>query len=110
MVEKGAVESLRDLLALILEQSGPCEFEGLTMLPCMDAQPNLFLDIMATPKRPLLKWAGGKTQILRILRKAMPTEFSRYAEIFFGGGALFWSLGLPGSFVTDSNPELINFY
>lgn len=76
----------------------------------MNAQPDLFEDVMTTPKRPLLKWAGGKTQLLRILQRALPTEFSRYAEIFFGGGALFWSLGLPRSFVADSNPELINFY
>ena len=76
----------------------------------MEAQPELFPDVKATPKRPLLKWAGGKTQLLRVLRRAMPTEFSRYAEVFLGGGALFWSLGLPGSFVADSNPELINFY
>jgi len=76
----------------------------------MDAQPELFQDVMARPMRPLLKWAGGKTQLLGALRRAMPTEFSRYAEIFCGGGALFWSLGLPGSFLADSNPELINFY
>jgi DNA adenine methylase len=40
----------------------------------------------------------------------MPSGFSRYAELFFGGGALYWSLGLPDSLIADSNPELINFY
>ncbi len=66
--------------------------------------------ITSLVKRPLLKWAGGKTQLLDVLREAMPTDFSRFAEVFFGGGALFWSLGLPGSLIADSNPELINFY
>ncbi len=75
-----------------------------------EAQAGLFIDIVKGPTRPLVKWAGGKAQLLGILRKAMPKEFSRYAELFFGGGALFWSLGLPGALISDSNPELINFY
>jgi DNA adenine methylase len=73
----------------------------------MEAQPELFPRLIDVPKRPLLKWAGGKTQLLDTLRRAMPSRFSRYAELFFGGGALFWSLGLPDSLITDSNPELI---
>ena len=80
------------------------------MMPSMDAGAGLFQGVVRVPKRPLLKWAGGKTQLLGILRKAIPREFSRYAEVFFGGGALYWSLGLPGSVVADSNPELIHFY
>ena len=75
-----------------------------------DGQTALFADAVIGPKRPLLKWAGGKSQLMAVLHRAMPREFSRYAELFFGGGALFWSLGLPGSLVADSNPELMNFY
>jgi len=40
----------------------------------------------------------------------MPKRFNRYAEIFFGGGALFWSVSPQGSLIADSNPELIGFY
>jgi DNA adenine methylase len=79
-------------------------------MPIIQPRPGLFPETLAGPERPLLKWAGGKRQILPILRKAMPKEFSRYAELFFGGGALYWSLALPGSLIADSNPELINFY
>ncbi len=60
--------------------------------------------------RPLLKWAGGKSQLIPHLEKAMPRAFNRYAELFVGGGAFFWHLALPGSVVADSNFELINFY
>lgn len=60
--------------------------------------------------RPLLKWAGGKTQLLPILRGVLPASFSRYVEPFLGGGALFWHLALPGSLVSDSNEELLHFY
>jgi DNA adenine methylase len=65
---------------------------------------------MSGPQRPLLKWAGGKRQLLSILRRAIPKKYNRYAEVFFGGGALFWSLAPQGSLIADSNPELINFY
>jgi DNA adenine methylase len=60
--------------------------------------------------RPLLKWAGGKAQLLPILRRLVPTAFARYVEPFLGGGAVFWHLALPGSLVSDINDELVHFY
>jgi len=75
-----------------------------------EAKPQLFSEVLPGPRRPLLKWAGGKSQLLDVLHKAMPRSFSRYAEVFFGGGALFWSLARLGSFIADSNPDLLNFY
>ena len=79
-------------------------------MPSTEEKPLLFSEVMRGPRRPLLKWAGGKTQLLDLLHRAMPRSFSLYAEVFFGGGALFWSLARPGSFIADSNPDLINFY
>lgn len=70
----------------------------------------LFEETTYQLKRPLLKWAGGKTQLLPVLHKAKPKAFLRYAELFFGGGAFFWSLAHPGSLLADSNPDLVNFY
>jgi DNA adenine methylase len=70
----------------------------------------LFPKVGLGPVKPLLKWAGGKTQLLPDLRKAMPPKFSRYVEPFLGGGALFFNLSHPGSLVADSNQELIHFY
>ena len=61
------------------------------------------------PGKPLLKWAGGKSQLLPELRRIIPARFTRYVEPFLGGGALFWNLALPGSWVNDSNPELVHF-
>ncbi|MDD4024400.1 MAG: DNA adenine methylase [Kiritimatiellae bacterium] len=40
--------------------------------------------------KPLLKWAGGKTQLLPELLKRVPHSFGTYIEPFFGGGALFF--------------------
>jgi DNA adenine methylase len=65
------------------------------------------LDLAA---RPLLKWAGGKTQLLPELLAKAPKKFGKYIEPFFGGGALFFALRPEGGVVADSNPELINLY
>lgn len=65
-----------------------------------------------TPRkaRPILKWAGGKSQMLRELRSVMPSKYNRYIEPFVGGGALFFALGPQRAVIGDSNPELINLY
>lgn len=60
--------------------------------------------------RPLLKWAGGKTQMIPNLIAAMPKSFNNYIEPFIGGGALFFHLSPDSAVIADSNPELINLY
>jgi DNA adenine methylase len=69
--------------------------------------------------RPFLKWAGGKTQILRQLSKRLPPEIkngeiTNYVEPFVGGGAVFFSLTQKFPFTTryifDLNEELILVY
>jgi DNA adenine methylase len=60
--------------------------------------------------RPLLKWAGGKTQLLGEIIPKIPKNYGRYIEPFFGGGALFFAVRPTGGVIADSNPELINLY
>jgi DNA adenine methylase len=60
--------------------------------------------------RPLLKWAGGKTQMIPDLIQAMPKSYNNYIEPFIGGGALFFHLSPNSGIISDSNPELINLY
>ncbi len=60
--------------------------------------------------KPILKWAGGKTQLLKDLTKLVPKYYNKYIEPFFGGGALFFNLQPNKSIISDSNPELINVY
>jgi DNA adenine methylase len=60
--------------------------------------------------KPILKWAGGKTQILDDIIPLVPDEYNRYIEPFFGGGALFFALMPENAVISDSNPELINVY
>lgn len=60
--------------------------------------------------RPFLKWAGGKTQLLPHLVHRVPNSFGRYIEPFLGGGALFFSMQPPLSFLSDCNQELTNCF
>jgi DNA adenine methylase len=67
------------------------------------------IDRKESPK-PILKWAGGKAQLLDILQQAKPKKYNKYIEPFFGGGALFYSLQPKSAVIADSNEELINLY
>ena len=60
--------------------------------------------------KPFLKWAGGKTQLLKNIRELYPNDIDTYYEPFIGGGAVFFNLAPKKYLISDSNPELINVY
>lgn len=60
--------------------------------------------------RPVLKWAGGKRQLLDEIYARFPTDYGHYHEPFFGGGAVFFDLEPADGTINDTNPRLINFY
>ena len=60
--------------------------------------------------KPILKWAGGKTQMLSELLPKVPASYGKYIEPFLGGGAMFFALQPENAIIADSNPELINMY
>jgi len=72
--------------------------------------------------RPILKWAGGKGQLLDRLQPLFPPRFNRYIEPFAGAGAVFfrlYNLGLIGAnprlrtvpaILNDFNGELMTVY
>ena len=39
--------------------------------------------------RPFVKWAGGKKQIIDLLKKSMPISYNRYLKPFVGRGTFF---------------------
>ena len=59
---------------------------------------------------PVIKWAGGKRQLIFDLTKNMPKEYNRYFEPFIGGGALFFETQPENGYISDLNVELINLY
>ncbi|MDJ0674635.1 MAG: DNA adenine methylase [Calothrix sp. MO_167.B42] len=69
--------------------------------------------------KPFLKWAGGKTQLLRQMSHFFPAELEygkikTYVEPFVGGGAVFLYLAktynIENFFISDINPELVIAY
>lgn len=60
--------------------------------------------------KPVLKWAGGKTQLLSELGDKIPQSFNKYIEPFFGGGAFFYHINPDRAVIADLNPELVNLY
>ena len=67
---------------------------------------------------PFVKWAGGKTQLLDVLKSNLPsgigTNIKRYAEPFVGGGAFLFSMieeyNFEEIYISDNNKELMNVY
>ncbi|MCP3682368.1 MAG: Dam family site-specific DNA-(adenine-N6)-methyltransferase [bacterium] len=62
-------------------------------------------------EKPILRWAGGKTWLLKKLHLFLPSKFSNYHEPFVGGGSVFFNLQPKNkSYLSDSNSDLINAY
>ena len=59
---------------------------------------------------PILKWAGGKRQLLDALYARFPESYDRYHEPFVGGGALFFDLEPDAATINDANPRLVSLY
>lgn len=59
---------------------------------------------------PFLKWVGGKRQLLDRITQRLPEKINRYYEPFFGGGSVFFHLGIKHSTINDINKSLMNTY
>ncbi|EKF48448.1 DNA adenine methylase [Thermosipho africanus H17ap60334] len=69
--------------------------------------------------KPFLKWAGGKTQLIKEIDKRLPSMLKkgkpmRYIEPFVGSGALLFHLlnnyKIKEAYIIDINENLINLY
>lgn len=102
-----------ELIALFLESGGIIDKDG-----------TLFLKNTTEPEikfqKPILKWVGGKTQIIQTLAKYFPPEMENYHELFLGGGSVLLALltlrredkiKINGKvYAYDFNEALINVY
>lgn len=59
---------------------------------------------------PVLKWAGGKSQLLEQITQNMPIEYNRYYEPFIGGAAVLFGVAPLRAFINDINEQLVNLY
>lgn len=74
-------------------------------------------DVPAAGPKPILKWAGGKRQLLSEILKHAPPIFGGYYEPFVGGGAVFFALRVMGYiqlgghfYLGDANSRLMRTY
>lgn len=67
-----------------------------------------------TTAKPFVKWAGGKRQLLDVIRTKYPDKIERYCEPFVGGGAVLFDIlsqyQPKDVLINDVNPELMNTY
>ncbi|MGC9963918.1 MAG: Dam family site-specific DNA-(adenine-N6)-methyltransferase [Syntrophobacteraceae bacterium] len=65
--------------------------------------------------KPFIRWAGGKTWLLKQLDQFMPNSFNNYYEPFLGGAAVFFHLKQNNrlnrqAVLSDLNEELIDCF
>ena len=83
----------------------------------LDARSNRYCKNDEMKVKPVLKWAGGKGQLLPEIEKYYPfndVQITKYAEPFVGGGAVLFDIlskyDLEEIYISDVNMELINTY
>lgn len=59
---------------------------------------------------PVVKWVGGKRQLLESLMPLFPETYTSYCEPFIGGGAVLFALQPKNAIINDINSELIGVY
>lgn len=59
---------------------------------------------------PVVKWAGGKRQLLDEITPLLPKRITSYCEPFLGGGAVLYSIQPSKAIVNDLNGDLIAVY
>lgn len=59
---------------------------------------------------PVVKWVGGKRQLLDEIAPRLPERITTYCEPFLGGGAVLFSLQPRNAIVNDLNADLMLVY
>ena len=59
---------------------------------------------------PVVKWVGGKRQLLDEITPLLPKRITSYCEPFLGGGAVLFSIQPSKAIVNDLNADLITVY
>ena len=61
------------------------------------------------PLTPLIKWPGGKSDELELIKPMIP-DYERYIEPFIGGGALYFDTAPQKGIINDISTDLTQLY
>lgn len=67
-------------------------------------------DVMKNEILPILKWVGGKRQLMGDLTPLLPDKINIYYEPFVGGGAMLFHVKPEKAYISDINRDLIRVY
>ena len=59
---------------------------------------------------PVVKWVGGKRQLMDEIISLLPSKVTNYCEPFVGGGAVLFGIQPKKAIVNDINSDLIELY
>lgn len=62
--------------------------------------------------KPIVKWAGGKSKLLKDIKRLLPKDFEErlYIEPFLGGASVLLGLKPKRAVVSDANRNLVTLY
>src|SRR5260370_34145349 len=78
--------------------------------PVQEGGATMALESEIDGRRPFIKWAGGKRQLLSSLLRYAPRDAATYFVPFVGGGALFFALHPNQAVLSDANERLFATY
>ena len=65
---------------------------------------------MKDTMKPFVKYPGGKSKEIPVVKQYMPHNCKRYVEPFIGGGSIYFALNIHPSFINDKSKDLYLLY
>ena len=59
---------------------------------------------------PFIKYPGGKSKEIYMVKKHLPPNVERYVEPFVGGGSIYFAMNNKFSFINDKSKDLYLIY
>lgn len=91
----------------------PVDKSSFTVLKGAAPEQEQLIEVAQEPTAaPFIKWAGGKRNLMNVIKPLVPAQFNKYYESFVGGGALYYALldRITQAYLSDNNLDLVITY